>query len=363
MTLVLKRPVIFVTGSSGKTTTKDMIASILSQRLRLFKSKANHNLIRYFPDWAGQIRTYHKAVVLECGIRRAGHLRRACRSIRPNIGIITMIGSAHIGNFGGSAQRLANAKSELILNMDPKGVLFINADDPNSRLLKTSKFSGKIVNIGINNECDYKALEVKYTEKGMSFQVYFDESYHEFHIPIFGEHNVYNALFAIAVAHFLKITPEEMNIGLVNNMRRSGRLLVLRSKKNARLIDDTYNANPHSVKAAIDVLTKISDDRNIVVLGNMAELGSYTQQGHKDVGIYLSNKNISYLFTLGKHAKEIGKAAIAHGFPAKKVKHALNRNILHKQLQMVVDPESTVLVKGSGSMKMDQTIKFLQEHL
>lgn len=359
-TLVLRRPVIAVTGSSGKTTTKEMIASILRTCWKIYKSAANRNNRQHMMQHAKQIRPYHRAVVLEYGMSYRGNLRRSCKIIQPNMTIITMIGTAHIGNVGGTVKGLIKAKSEIILNMKQTGTLLLNADDENSKSLSKENFNGTIVYAGINNEADYKALDVRFGKQGMFFAVNLAGIYHKFYIPILGEHNVYNALFAIAVADHLGFSPKQIKKGLKNYQKPGGRLRVYNLSKQVRLIDDTFNANPNSVKAAIDVVSKIGKGRNIAVLGSMSELGRYTKRGHKEVGKHLANKNITYLFTYGKAAKIIGKEAIANGFPSRKIKHSINRETLHKLLRGYINSRSTILVKGSHNMRMNKTVRFLK---
>ena len=360
MTLVLKRPVIAIAGSSGKTTTKEMIASVLQKRWKIYKSPANQNNRAHLRQHAQRIKPFHRAVVLEYGMSARGHLSRSCKIIQPNMAVVTMIGTSHIGNVGGTIENLVKAKSEIILNMKQSGTLFLNNDDMNSRKLRKGKFKGKIVTVGITGDADYQAIDVRFAERGMVFVVKMNGIKQEFFIPIFGTHNVYNALFAIAVADQLGFGPEQIKAGLKTYKRPRGRLRVYRLKNNESLIDDTFNANPNSVKAALDVLCNISKEKNIAVLGSMSELGRYSRRGHKEVGRYLADKNISYLFTYGDGARLIGKEAISKGFPSEKVIHSVNRKSLHRQLKRTIDSGSTILVKGSHNMGMYKTVKFLK---
>ncbi len=359
-TLVLTRPVIAVSGSSGKTTTKEMIASILQTRWKIYKSAANRNNRRHMAQHAQKIKPQHRAVVLEFGMSYPGNLRRSCKIIRPNMAVVTMIGTSHIGNFGGDIKKLIKAKSEIIFHMKQTGILFMNKDDANSRRLNTGKFKGKIVTIAIDNEANYKASNIVFEKQGMSFAVKLDGVEHVFHIPILGEHNIYNALFAIAISDRLGFTPEQMQKGLRNYHRLGGRMRIYRTKTGARVIDDTFNANPNSVKAAIDVLDKIGHEKNIAVLGSMSELGRYARKGHKDVGRYLVKKHVDHLFTYGKGAEMIGKEAINYGFPGQRVTHSTQRKAMHRKLSGSVGAGTTVLVKGSHNMQMKKTVDFLR---
>ncbi len=362
MTVVLKKPMIAVAGSSGKTTTKEMIASILKQKWNILKSPANRNNRSHIRRHVKRIKKSHRAVVLEFGMSGPGHLARSCQIIKPNIAIITMVGTAHIGNFGGSLSNLIHAKAGLIRHMQPRGTLFLNADDNNSRRLPRKNFRGKIMTVGIKNQAKYMAHHISYARGGMAFQVKLGGRGHDFFIPIYGKHNVYNALFAIAVTHSLGFSPGIIKAGLRSYQRPTHRLRVYRLKRGIRLIDDTFNANPNSVKAALDVLTTISKHKNVAVLGSMGELGRYSQRGHSSVGKYAASKrkNLSRLYTYGKEAQQIGWAAVKAGFPRDRVMRSVNRTTLHRNLKRYLQPGSTILVKGSHSMAMNKTVRFIK---
>lgn len=361
--LILDRPVIAVAGSSGKTTTKEMIAAILKTRWKIYKSGKNRNDRSHLKIHRRRIKSFHRAVVLEYGMSYRGNLRKSCNIIQPNMAIVTMVGTAHIGNMGGSVDELIRAKSDIILNMKQTGKLFINADDANSTKLTTGNFKGEIIMIGIKEEADYQAAKVRYTRQGMAFDVKLDKRQHGFFIPVLGEHNVYNALFAIAVADQLGFSAKQMARGLRNYHRPPHRLRVYRLEKGSRLIDDTYNANPNSVKAAVDVLSRVGRGRKIAVLGNMSELGKYSRRGHQDVGQYLAASQVSRVFTFGKKARLIGNEAIAKGFPVDRVTHSLTRNLLHRRLRNAVQNGATILVKGSHDQRMFKTVRYLRRVL
>lgn len=359
-TKVLKKPVIAIAGSSGKTTTKEMIASILQTRWNIYKSKYNQNNRKSMRKHARSIRPYHRAVVLEFGMSGSGHLRQQCRIIKPNISVITMVGSAHIGNFGGSLTRLIKAKSQLAQYMKRTGTLFLNADDVNSRRLHLKPFRGVIKTVGIKGIGNYTADNIRYVDGGMSFDARVKGTEHNFYIPVYGIHNVYNALFAIAVSDRLGFTVEQMKSGLKRYRRPARRMMVYRTKNNARVIDDTFNANPHSMKAAIDVLSNLHGRPKVLVLGSMSELGRYSKTGHQKVGRYIARKDIDYLFTYGKPARQISSTAISHGFPAQRTYHAPDRKSLHQKVRTVIGPEAIVLVKGSNDTNMNRTVSYLR---
>lgn len=364
MTLILSRPVIAVAGSCGKTTTKEMIASILKQEWSIYKSPLNQNNRVDIKKHIRHIRPNHKTVVLEFGMSGRGNLTRSCKIIRPNMAIVTMVGTAHIGNVGGSLSRLIGAKSELIQHMKQNGILFLNADDTNSQSLNTRNFKGHIIKVGIQQQADYMASEVQYVQDGMTFKVVLNNCLHEFFIPTYGTHNVYNALFAIAVADSLGFRPDDIRSGLKNYDQPSRRLAISRLESGMTLIDDTFNASTSSVKAAMDVLTNISDDKNVAILGSLAELGNYSSRAHAEVGKYVATKdNLSQLFTFGKDARRIAREAIKAGFPSNRVLQFMDRNNLHRQLEKSLEPGSTILIKGSSVMHMSKTVRFLKQIL
>lgn len=355
--LILKIPVIAITGSAGKTTTKEMIAAILSQRWYILKTKGNANAPRHTAMYAGRITLKHRAVVLEYGMSRHGQIRRSCQIIQPNIGVITNIGTAHIGNFNGNIKGIANTKSDLIRYMKPTGLLVLNNDDENSKLLDTKNFKGKILYISQNKPSDFQAENVKYERFGMSFETKINNKEYEFFIPVFGKHNIYNALSAIAVTNYLGFTPLEIKNGLRSYIKLSRRLSVYKLKNNVTLIDDTFSANPNAVKAAIDVMSIIGKGKKIAVLGTMLEMGKYKIKGHMDVGRHIGRRKIDILYTYGYDATFIAHGALEAGTPKQNVKSFVNQDKLFSELIKEIKPNTTILFKASHGMHLNQTVK------
>lgn len=358
-----EKPVIAVTGSAGKTTVKTMISAILREKWVIFESKDYYNTYQKTEEHASMINFIHRAAVLEFGMGFAGDITKHCQYIRPNIGVITNVGMAHIGNFEGNVELLAAAKSELIKGMHPLGILFVNADDQNSRLLHTKDFAGKILTVGIDNKADYQAKDLACSENGISFKVILREKEYPFFIPVIGRHNVYNGLFAIGVADQLGFLPNEMQSGF-HNMRKANHRLQLEHLKNGiTVIDDTVHANPPAVKAAIDVLMQIGKGKKIVVLGSMSELGERSEEEHEGIGRYVAEKGIDLLYTYGNISVQIGAGAIAAGFSTDRVKHftRLKRKLLHQELVQNIEPESTILVKGASRLNLFETVTFLKD--
>lgn len=364
MVLEGEKPVIAVTGSAGKTTVKALISSILRERWVVFESNDYNNTTEKTKEHAQQISFIHRAVVLEYGMAYPGVITEHCSIIRPNIGVITHVGFAHIGNFNGDIEQLAAAKSELIKGIDPSGILFINADDTNSKLLHTKDFTGRIFSVGIDSSADYRAKNVEYSESGMTFSIDLNGKEYSFSIPMLGEHNVYNALFAIGVSDQLGFKPTEMQAGLKNAKRPKHRLEVYRLKDNITVIDDTVHAHPTAMRAAIDVLEAICGKKKIAVLGSMPELGDRINEYHEELGRYIASKNIDFLYTYGNVSVNIGSGAVNAGFPAERVRHRtpLYRKVMHRELVDLIEPGTIVLVKGASRLDMFETVKFLCDY-
>ncbi|MGN7468526.1 UDP-N-acetylmuramoyl-tripeptide--D-alanyl-D-alanine ligase [Brevibacillus sp. SAFN-007a] len=362
-TVVLNKPVIAVTGSAGKTTTKEMIYAILKRRMLTYRSMYNKNFLGNTRAHVRRLRDEHEAAVLEFGILGSGHIRQHCRIIQPNMGVITNIGTAHIGNFGGDIGRLALAKSELIRYMKSTGTVFLNRDCPYSRQFTqqpfAGAFAGRFVTFGIEQDADYRADRVMPEEGGISFVCSFRQQREKLFIPILGEHNVYNALAAIAVAHTLGFSFQDIREGLRQFQPQRKRLVSYRLANNVQVLDDTYSSNPDAAKAAIDVLSQSGPGTKIAVLASMLEMGSYEVRGHEEVGKYVSQKNVDYLYTLGRSASYIARGAIRAGFPANRVIHCQSKVVLHRCLARRMKPNTTFLVKGSHRLKMGETVQFL----
>lgn len=340
-----------------------MIASILRRKWKIFKTKDNMNLPSYIYKQRKRITSKHRALVLEYGMSKAGHIRKSCRLIKPNIGVVTMVGTAHIGNFGGSIRRLAKAKSELIRGMKQSGMLFLNADDQNSRYLTTKGFRGRLFKVSLYKKAKYRASRIGYTGTGMSFRVRINRKQVRFHIPGFGKHNVYNALFAIGVARQLGISADTIRKGLRNYQKPDRRLVVYRLRKHVKVIDDTFSANPQAAQAAVDVLAQLGRGKRIFVLGDMLELGRYSKKGHQIVGAYAARKKVHHLLTFGRVSRHARNAAVSSGLSSVQARHFNNRRALHAALYRLTTPSTTILVKGSHKMRMNRTVKYISNQV
>ncbi|WP_082732028.1 YheC/YheD family protein [Sporosarcina sp. HYO08] len=355
-----KIPIIAITGSAGKTTSKAFLASILSKRWNVFESKDYWNTTEHTKKHAAAINETHDAVVLEYGMAYKGVITEHCEILQPSMSIVTNIGLAHVGNFDDDIRKVAQAKSELIHGMDQQGVLVLNKDDKNSRFLETKNFKGQIITIGIQKIADYRAYDIKYAETGMSFKIKLQGQEVSLFIPILGEHHVYNALNAIAIADKLGFSPMEIKAGLIFR-KPPRRLTIYNCRDNITVIDDTVHSHPQGVKAALDVLSTIGKGRKIAIIGQMRELGNLREREYRKVGDYVSQLGIDLLITYGFRTEEMGMQAKANGFNAKNIYHFTDKEKLHALLQSIVKKDDTILVKGASKTNMFDTVKFLDE--
>lgn len=354
------KPIIAITGSAGKTTSKAFLGSILSKKWNVFESKDYWNTTEHTKKHAEEINDSHQAVVLEYGMAYPGIITNHCSIIQPNISIVTNIGLAHVGNFDGDVRKVAKAKSELIQGMDQQGLLILNKDDDNSNYLLTDQFKGKILTTGIHTEADYRAYDIQYKENGMAFKMELQGQEIQLFIPILGEHHVYNALNAVAVADYLGFTPQEIKAGL-HFKKPPRRLTVYNCRDHITVIDDTVHSHPQGVRAALNVLTNVSNKRRVAIIGQMRELGDLREEEYRKLGEFIVEQGIDLLITYGFRTEEIGAAAIAKGMDSNKIYHFTNKDQLHALLEKIIEPHDTILVKGASKTNMFETVKFLDQ--
>ncbi|MFA1736370.1 YheC/YheD family protein [Lysinibacillus fusiformis] len=355
-------PIIAITGSAGKTTTKAFVGSILSKKWNVFESKDYWNTTEHTRKHKEEINDSHQAVVLEYGMAYPGIITNHCSIIQPNISIVTNIGLAHVGNFDGDVRGVAKAKSELIHGMDQQGLLILNKDDENSKYLETQQFKGKMLTVGIKSDADYRAYDLQYKDIGMSFKMKLHGQEIELYIPILGEHHVYNALNAVAVADYLGFSPLDIQAGL-NFKKPPRRLTIYNLRDDITVIDDTVHSHPQGVRAAIDVLTNIAKKRKVAIIGQMRELGVLREEEYRKVGEYIYEVGIDEFITYGFRTDEMSNVAIEMGMDPSRVHHFINKDALHALLDKLIKPHDTILVKGASKTNMFETVKYLDQTL
>ena len=350
---------IGITGSAGKSTTTAMVASVLKQKYRFVKTEGNLNTATFLPTYLCRLSRHHHLLLLEMGMKSLGNIARQCRVVRPQYGAITNVGEAHLGSVGG-AHNVVKAKQELIDGMRDGGVVWLNSDNEKSRLLRTNHVNVKRFLFGIRGNVDLKASNIRYTSTGMQFDVLTNNESHTFTIPVFGEHNVYNALAAIGICHSFGMSISDIKRGLATFKQPHMRLQLIRGKNGTLLINDAWNANPTAMIAGLDVLHALTRRRkSIAVLGDMKELGSYTKQAHMRVGNYIARKPVDRLITIGKYAGIIAQQAVNKGFDRRNVFSYRTRESALNHLRHV-SSGSVIYFKASRSLHFEKLVKALK---
>jgi UDP-N-acetylmuramoyl-tripeptide--D-alanyl-D-alanine ligase len=346
-------PVIGITGSNGKTTTKDLVASVLAQQYPVIKTEGNFNNEIGLPLTLLRFNIDFRAAVVEMGMRGLGQIRRLAGIAEPNIAIVTNVGLTHLELLG-TQENIARAKAELIESLPDDGLAVLNGDDPLVRSMR-DKFNGRTILYGIEGPgLDYRAADIKIRDNGSIFKIYARGEIIEAQLPVPGRHNVLNALASVAVGRELGVSGDAIRKGLAAPDLTGKRLNIIR-RNGLIIIDDTYNASPTSARAALDVLAATGEGRRkLAVLADMLELGPQAPAIHREIGEYAARNGIDRLLAYGDLAREyvegFNRISKGHGeyFSAKLS--------LIAELRSVIQPGDVLLVKGSRGMKMEDIV-------
>lgn len=348
-------PFIGITGSVGKTSTKDMVAAVLSQKYNVLKTQGNFNNEIGLPLTIFNLDCFHEAAVVEMGMSGFGEISRLTSIARPDIAIITNIGLSHIEKLG-SRQNILKAKLEILEGLNKNGLVILNGDD---ELLSGMRnlLSFRTVFYGMEDGVDYQAYNIKTDgENGTYFEVSISNKEYMVHVPAPGIHNVHNSLAAIAVGVELSIPIEKIIKGISEFKPDKMRLNIL-SHDGIRIINDAYNASPQSMVAAIDVLKDIGvNSRTVAILGDMLEMGKWALKEHINVGRYVASKGVDYLVTLGENGRNIAQGALNAGLSSERVFSFDSTEQIVGFLRQFLDKGDVVLVKGSRGMKMEKIV-------
>ncbi len=359
--------VVGVTGSNGKTTTKDMIASVLSQRFRVHHNKENHNNELGLPLTILNAPIDTEIMVLEMGMRGLGEIKALCDIAKPDLGVITNIGTTHLELLL-TQERIAQAKWELIEALPADGIAIINAEDLFS-VQKAKKDHHSIRFYGLEGafaEPDIKGAQLRpWGALGTTFDVSYTSDKTTVNLPLPGKHNVLDALAALAVGKVLGVSLAEGCAGLGKLELSKMRLEVRYGIFGTTLINDVYNANPTSMQASLQVLKeRAGENKTLAILGEMYELGTSAESGHREVGETLAKLEVSELITVGKLAEEIAKGARMAGYAEEHITVTSTREEAigkAKEILTQYGPEVWVLIKGSRGMKMEEITEQLEE--
>lgn len=355
--------IIGITGSVGKTSTKEMISAVLSRKYNVLKTEGNFNNEIGLPLTILRIRREHEVAVVEMGISEFGEMHRIAKVAKPDICVITNIGQCHLENLI-DRDGVLRAKSEIFDFLKPDGHIVLNGND--DKLITVQEVKGVkpvfyYVEDGTAKKADLPyeitadAIENKGL-RGLNANLHFPEEICQIHEPIPGVHNVYNACAAVCVGRIMGLTNEEICEGIAHAKTIAGRTNLI-TLGDVLVIDDCYNANPVSMKASLDVLAQ-ADGRKIAVLGDMGELGENEREMHYDVGRYAANTGVDILFCCGTLSEELAKGA-QRGHT--KVMYFADREKLTQTLINFVKAGDTVLVKASHFMEFPKIVKAMEE--
>ena len=351
-------PVIQITGSVGKTTTKEMIAAVLGAKLKVWKTPENYNNDVGTPLTLLGLTHEHEAAVIETGMNHFGEIEYLSEMVKPDIAVISNIGDAHIEHLG-SRQGILKAKCEIFTHLKKDGLAVLNGDDA---LLDTVAAPFRTVRCGKSEHCQARITEIAdYGVEGIRCTVATEKGRYPLSIPAPGEHMAYAAAIAAAVGEALGLSREEIARGAASYVPTGSRMRVLRLANRRMLLDDCYNANPQSVAAALEILARTECDRRVAVLGDMGELGAIGSRAHYNMGALAAMLGVDYVFAIGSGdlaGKIADGVALSGGsvlyFPTKE--EALPE--LRRQLGQ---PGTVMLVKASHAMKFEWLVERLLE--
>lgn len=350
-------PVVAVTGSVGKTTTRNMIAMALTSQMQVFETQKNFNSQIGLPIMLTRIQHTDEIAVLECGMSEEGQISILSKLVQPKYAVVTTIGVAHIEQLK-TKENIRREKLSITDGMDADGILFLNGDDPMLAEMK-GKLPRQICYYGTQDWCDFRAEQIQYDNGRSYFECVHGTERTQVELSVLGKHNILNCTAALAVASTCGIPMDvaAKEFAYFHGMRQN----LIQLENRFTIIDDTYNASPDSMRASLDVLCHLeTEGKRIAVLGDMFELGENSKQYHYDVGCYLANLPVSELVVVGEQAKEMARAVQNSKCGIQTYEFSDNEEAAMYLLATLM-PNDIVLVKGSNGMNMDKIVRLLEE--
>ncbi len=345
--------VVGITGSVGKTSTKDMIYSVIAIKYKTLKTLGNYNSLIGLPLTMLRY-TDEEVMVLEMGMNHLEEIHQLSMIAKPDIAAITNVGTAHIGELG-SRENILKAKMEIVDGLNDDGILIINDDND---MLHTVEDCHTMIRVGLNERCNLKALNVDLRLNESYFDLLYQDVLYHVHVPVSGEHFVYNALIAIAIGLSLGIEIQLCIQGVEQFELTKNRMDMIELSEGIRIIDGSYNANLDSMKSSLDVLSQYPT-RKIAVLADMLELGQYEKQLHEEVGSYVVEKNIDVLLCVGDASLDIVRKAQSLGLM--NAYHFDDKQDLCEYLDELIEKNDVISVKGSNSMHLKDVVEYIKE--
>lgn len=352
-------PVVAITGTSGKTTTKEMIKHILSFDKIVTATKLSNNSRTAFLQYLLNIEDETEAAIFETAVGSPGDISNAGKYLKPTIGIITNIGAHHL-NYCKTLEGYIQAKGEMVKILEANGTLIINSDDVNTSKIDLKNFKGKIIKFGKDKSSEFKVSHIQYNLTGMYFTLHHHSKTFDIFVPGFGEHQVYNALAAIAAVYKIGISIEEASNRLKSFKQLDKHLELFKSINGSILIDDTWSMTTTSLKAALEVLNALGKSKKkVAIIGSMTDLGSSGYKIHKQAGELIHEIGVDVLITIGEHASIMAEQVknLGMDIPVYAFKNSI---LVYPLLQEMVDSNTIILVKGD---MYSQTIHELVEKL
>ena len=347
--------VIGVTGSVGKTTTKDIIANVLSQKYKTLKTEGNNNNSIGVPFTILKLRD-HDIAVIEMGMNHLGEISELSKIAKPTVSVITNIGTSHIGNLG-SRENILKAKLEILDGMDIKKLIINNDND----LLHDLKENFEVHTFGIKNKSECIATNIRERENETEFVCCVNGEKIEIKVPVGGEAFVLNSLCAILIGKMMNLSNEDIQKGISSFTLSKKRMEIINLKNNVKIINDSYNASFDSMKVAIEYLRNTKGKRKIAVLGDMFELGTYTEELHRKVGEEFAKNKIDFLYTIGDNSILIEEEAVKNGVDAGKVRHFSSRKELIENI--AIESGDVILFKASNGMKLFEIVEEIKNKI
>jgi UDP-N-acetylmuramoyl-tripeptide--D-alanyl-D-alanine ligase len=346
---------IAVTGSNGKTTTKDMAYHVLRNFKSVSRSRKSFNNFIGVPLTIFETETAHDFCIVEMGTNAPGEIKRLSEIIFPDFAILTNISNAHLEGLE-NIEGVASAKSEFIENMAEDGTLITNADDDWCNQI-ADRFNGKVISFGFNQSADIKASNVKRNDSGFVFTV--NDSL-TVNLPVFGKHNIYNALAVIAMCDTVGV-----GIEVICDKFMDFKLPPMRMEKQICggivVVNDGYNSNPSSMSSALDEFSQlITSGRKVLICGDMLELGNYAERLHKEVGAKVADANIDVLWAVGPLSRFVAEEAIANGMPRENILSCETSEEMCSFVASQLKKDDTVLIKGSRRMKLECVLRQIE---
>jgi len=347
-------PVVAITGSNGKTTTKDMAASVLSKHYRTAKTRGNYNNHIGVPMTLFELTSEHEAAVVEMGMNHVGEIARLAEAAKPTVGVITNVAEAHMETMH-DVDTIARAKAELLDALPPEGTAILNWDDERVKAL-WPRGPSSVITFGLSPDAEVRATDVEALPDGVSFEL---SDGGRVELPVPGRHNVMNALAAIAVGRAMGVPDADAIAGLAEFEMSPMRMSIERVGA-WTVINDAYNCNPGSLGAALEVLVEAAGDRmSAAALGDMLELGATSTRAHREAGARAVELGVDRLYLLGVEVSALEKGAVDAGMPASRVRTYESKTALVDSLRKELDESAVLLVKGSRGMRMEEVVELL----